>query len=322
MSSIINKKVSIVIPTFNRARYLRRAIESCLNQTYGNLEILIVDDGSEDETSEVVRNFAARDERIKYYRFEKNVGLPVALNRGWELVTGDYLTMSGDDNYFHINAIEKMVRFLESQRADFVYCDYYRFEESEQCRLRRMKLPDRPNLRICNSIGPCFLFSRRAYSVIGELDSSTFLAEDYDYWIRFSSRYTLHHLSEPLYFYREHKGSLSMNRRREIRIISTLVKLKNGLINCKQAIAEFATTYIIEKYQHLPIIIFIKIIPESISEKLLFMLGKIYYTMKSENRMLIDAKNAFEAYHMHHIDIQSAKNRLEMIIKNILGNNS
>ena len=98
MISNNNPKVSIVLPTYNGARYLKSSVESCLNQTHKNIELVIVDDCSTDETPDIVRSY--NDPRIRYVRNETNQRLPRSLNIGFALATGDYLTWTSDDNEF------------------------------------------------------------------------------------------------------------------------------------------------------------------------------------------------------------------------------
>ena len=104
-------KVSIVLPTYNGAsKYLRQAIESCLNQTYRDIELIVVDDCSTDSTPDVVRSF--NDPRIRYVRNETNQRLPRSLNIGFALTTGEYLTWTSDDNEFLPEAVDVMLDFL------------------------------------------------------------------------------------------------------------------------------------------------------------------------------------------------------------------
>lgn len=96
-------KVSIVLPTYNGARYLRQSIDSCLGQTYRNLELIVVDDASTDTTPEIIRSY--QDPRIRVIRHEKSKMLPESLNTGFRAVSGDYLTWTSDDNYYVPEAI-------------------------------------------------------------------------------------------------------------------------------------------------------------------------------------------------------------------------
>jgi glycosyltransferase involved in cell wall biosynthesis len=230
-------KVSIILPTYNGARYIRQSVDSCLNQTHKNLEIVIVDDGSTDNTCEIIRSY--KDRRIKYFRHEKNRGLSHALNTGFAKTTGKYLTWTSDDNYYAKEAIERMVSFLRERNCSFVYCDYYMFEEddlSNQC----IELPDCPALENGNEIGPCFLYSRELMETVGSYDPATELAEDYDYWIRASKKFTMCHMNEPLYFCRLHKKSLTSKRGFfEVKIVDFLVRLKNDILDIPETTSLF-----------------------------------------------------------------------------------
>src|SRR5438552_1877085 len=100
--------VSIVLPTYNRAHFLAGAIRSCLAQTYRNLEVIVVNDGSSDDSSRIVHEFAREDRRVRYV-YQQNQKLPAALNTGHRLARGSYLTWTSDDNRFDPDAVELMV---------------------------------------------------------------------------------------------------------------------------------------------------------------------------------------------------------------------
>jgi glycosyltransferase involved in cell wall biosynthesis len=102
---------TIIMATYNRANILPRAIRSVLTQTYQNLELLIVDDGSTDNTEEIVRSF--KDSRIVYYK-QENRGVLAARNRGLDLGTGEYITLLDDDDELVPNALEITVRYFWS----------------------------------------------------------------------------------------------------------------------------------------------------------------------------------------------------------------
>ncbi|MGB8218564.1 MAG: glycosyltransferase [Candidatus Methanoperedens sp.] len=222
-------KVSIVLPTYNGARYIRQSIDSCLNQTYKNIELIIVDDYSTDETPGIIRSY--KDERIKYIRHEKNEGLPHALNTGFAETTGEYLSWTSDDNYYSMDAIEKMVFFLKNKNCNFVYCDFYRFKDENSANLMIVKLPEVLSLDNHNDVGACFLYSKIVKEIIGDYDTDAFVGEDYDYWIRVSKKFSMCHLAETLYFYREHAKSLSLLKFYEVRVVDILVRMKNEVLD-------------------------------------------------------------------------------------------
>ena len=109
-SQMSNPLVSVIIPTYNRAQLLPRAINSVLNQTYHNFELLIVDDGSTDNTEGVVKSFD--DNRIIYHKHKKNKGVLAACNTGWDLTKGKYNCALGDDDELLPEALETAVNKL------------------------------------------------------------------------------------------------------------------------------------------------------------------------------------------------------------------
>ncbi len=230
--------VSIVLPTYKRAHVLPHAINSVLNQTYTNLELVIVDDNSPDDTLEVVKSF--NDPRIHYLKNEPNLKLPRALNRGFSLARGDYLTWTSDDNIYAPTAIEKMVDTLVSEKCDFVYADYYHFVDLDAnfqpIAPRHIRLPSQVQLERYNHIGACFLYTRMLYEKIGDYDPALFLVEDYDYFMRIATLFTMHHRPEPLYYFRRDDETLFCSRYSEIKALDVLVRYKNGLLDEQTAL--------------------------------------------------------------------------------------
>ena len=227
-----NGLVSIVLPTYKRAKVLPHAIRSVLNQTYTNLELIIVDDNSPDDTSYVVKSFD--DARIRYVKNDANLKLPRTLNRGFSLANGAYLTWTSDDNVFADNAVEKMVDVLQAGNCDFVYADYYLFSERDaQGRpldIHHDKLPDKVQLDKGNHIGACFLYTRKVYEEIGDYDPELFLVEDYDYFIRIAKRFQMCHIAEPLYYFMRDDNTLYLSRYSEVKASDVLARYKNRLL--------------------------------------------------------------------------------------------
>lgn len=227
-------KVSIVLPTYNGAKYIRQSIDSCLNQTYKNIELIIVDDGSTDGTAEIIKSY--KDQRIKYLRHKENKGIPNALNTGFANATGEYLTWTSDDNYYADQAIEKMLSFLRDRNCSFVYCDFFRFNDENPANPKIVELPNVLMLEKHNDVGACFLYSRKVKEVIGDYDPDAFLGEDYDYWIRISKLFSMCHIAEALYYFRTHSKSLSLTMFYEVRAVEVLVRMKNDILDIDTAV--------------------------------------------------------------------------------------
>ena len=200
-------KVSIVLPSYNGARYLRESIDSCLNQTLADLELIIVDDCSMDETPDILKSY--NDPRMLIIRHDVNKKLPGALNTGFAASCGDYLTWTSDDNLYHPNALEVMVQALDS-RPDLglVYSGCRLVDEFGA--LIRIDMAEPPELlRQKSVVGACFLYRRTVYEQIGDYNADLFRIEDYEYWLRIAQHCQIAALSDILYDYRVHAGSVT-----------------------------------------------------------------------------------------------------------------
>lgn len=225
--------VSIVLPTYKRAKLLAQAVASVLAQSHQNWELIVVDDHSPDDTPQVMAAFD--DPRIRYVRNDPNLKLPRTLNRGFALARGELLTWTSDDNLFEPHAIERMVARLQRGDCDLVYADYYLFSQQDaQGRpldIHHDRLPDVVQLEKGNHIGACFLYTRQVFESIGDYDPELFLVEDYDYFIRVAQRFRLAHIAEPLYYFRRDDDTLYLSRFAEVKASDVLVRFKNGLLD-------------------------------------------------------------------------------------------
>ncbi len=127
-----NKKVSIVLPVYNRADHVANSIDSIISQAYQNWELIIVNDCSTDNTLEICSGFEAKDSRIKVISKPVNLKLPNTLNAGFDVATGDYYTWTSDDNMYRSNALEVLVNELRSNPDTvMVYADYTNIDGME-----------------------------------------------------------------------------------------------------------------------------------------------------------------------------------------------
>lgn len=210
----MNKLVSIVLPTYNGSAYLRESIESCLNQTYENLELIVVNDCSTDDTETIVKSF--KDKRLRYHENTVNQKLPKSLNIGFELALGEYYTWTSDDNLFDVLAIEKMVNSLEERSVDLVYAPYYVIDMSGNVKSHRA-VSDPERILVENIVRACFLYKKEVHKRLDGYNHSRILVEDYDFWIRtIYEGFHVYKLNETLYYYRFHEDSLTETKREEI----------------------------------------------------------------------------------------------------------
>jgi len=119
--AIMQPRVSILIPVYNREKLVKRAIESALSQTYKNIEIIIVDNKSSDNTWEVLKEYAGKDKRIKIFENERNLGPVLNWKKCLEFSTGEYVKFIFSDDWIENNFIEKTFLYLENNEVAFAY---------------------------------------------------------------------------------------------------------------------------------------------------------------------------------------------------------
>ena len=204
--------ISVVLPTHNGHSFIDQSIESVVKQTWQDWELIIVDDASTDDTPAVIDRWAARDPRITAVHLPKNRMLPGALNEGFARARGAFHTWTSDDNWYHPQALARMLDVLE-KKADvaIVHADRVDVDEFgspiEVC-------PAGPaeQLHVMNNIGACFLYRCEVTAALNGYDEDLFGAEDYDFWLRAAIRFRYHRLPEVLYFYRLQGNSLSARK--------------------------------------------------------------------------------------------------------------
>lgn len=259
----MNDLISIVLPVYNGEKYLRESIESVIAQTYRNWELLILDDCSTDKSADIAKEYEERDNRIRYYRNEKNLRLPRNLNKGFALAKGEYLTWTSDDNRFKPEALEKMYRALISNdKAQFVFASC-RIIDGNGKEIEYIMVNESSKKKIVgmNSVGACFLYTRAAYKEIGEYDPELTLVEDFDYWQRLYAKYGAVIISNILYEYRWHDGALTSTMRKDTfnrTLEKTLLKNRaafgklgdeenyyyyKGLYNCRKELGDTNNPY-------------------------------------------------------------------------------
>ena len=121
---MMGPKVYIVMPAYNADRFIEAAIRSVMEQTYPNWELLVIDDGSKDNTVEVVQQLCREDSRIRLLRNEQNMGVAKTRNRGLELCAGQYVALLDSDDLWHPQKLQLQLKLAEETGAALIYCSY------------------------------------------------------------------------------------------------------------------------------------------------------------------------------------------------------
>jgi glycosyltransferase involved in cell wall biosynthesis len=203
-------KVSVIIPTHNRAEFLRAAIQSVLDQTFQDFEILVVDDASEDDTPRVVGGF--RDPRIRYFRHAVNRRGAAARNTGIRNAACDYIAFLDDDDEWLPDKLRLQLELLERSPAKvgLVYSGYIALDRATGEVLDRRRVERRGDLSEDmlreNWIGSpsCVLVRRECFRKSGMFDERLPSFQDHDLWIRISRDYLVDCVGEPLFKFHSH----------------------------------------------------------------------------------------------------------------------
>jgi len=202
-------RISIVLPTYNGAKYLHEAVQSCLDQTLADWELIIVDDCSTDQTPALAASWTGKDGRISFVRHEVNQKTPGALNTGFARARGGYCTWISDDNRFLPRAIQEMAEFLDAHPdVGVVYADY-ELIDGVGAHCGRMPAGQVQDLGIECSIGPCFLYRREVHAKVGGYMLEAWPSDDYEFWLRASCVCRMTPLRRELYQFRVHPGGMS-----------------------------------------------------------------------------------------------------------------
>ena len=116
-----SETVSIIIPVYNCEKYITRCLDSLINQTYSNIEIILVNDGSNDKSEDIIKAFAKNDNRIKLYS-QINQGVSVARNTGLDKATGEYIMFVDADDYIELDMVDELIKPIQNENT-IVFCD-------------------------------------------------------------------------------------------------------------------------------------------------------------------------------------------------------
>lgn len=210
--------VSVVVPSYNHEKYVTETIESIINQTYKNIELIVIDDGSKDKSVEVIKNLIPACEK-RFTRFEfrcrENKGLSATLNEGIKLSKGKYFCACASDDMYMPDKIEKQVEFMEANpeygmcHSDVIIKDGIQTIEYKRKTNKELIFED---LLLGNAIFALSVMIRNdVFSVVGMFDESLYV-EDWDMWLRISNKgYKIGFIEDHLGVYRRHETNISRN---------------------------------------------------------------------------------------------------------------
>jgi glycosyltransferase involved in cell wall biosynthesis len=232
-------KVSVILPCYNGAQWIDAAVRSVLCQTYKDLELIVVDDGSTDNSKDIVLSHS-QDDRLRYIH-QRNRGFSAANNTGLKESEGEFIGFIGQDDLWMPNKLRCQVEYLERhKRVDLVHSDLYHIDSSGRTIKRRNPRIPRfssnseyvKELFLRNFL--CFqtvLVRRECFNEVGSFDERMIVCSDHDLWLRMAGKFKMAYIKKPLVKKRYHPKQL-MKVRKEAAI-------KDEFLLTKKAVAQY-----------------------------------------------------------------------------------
>ena len=223
-----NFLVTVYITNFNYGKFIKQAIESVLMQTEQSFELIIIDDGSTDNSKEIIEKYKdLKNIRIVY---QKNKGLNVTNNIALRAARGKYIVRLDADDYFSPNALELLLEKLESDSMlGMVFPDYFLVDTQGEV-LERQKRHDFDNeVKLFDQAahGACTMIRVQFLREIGGYDESFSCQDGYELWVKFTSKFKVSNINEPLFYYRKHGKNLTSN---EDKILDTRATINSKYV--------------------------------------------------------------------------------------------
>lgn len=225
-------KASVIIPAYNAEKYIAKSIESILNQTFTDFELIIIDDCSTDETYAIIIEYAKKDNRIVVLKNEKNLGIAGNRNKGISLAKGEYIVWQDADDISMPERISKQFNFMESHPEVGIVGGFLEFFEDKKGTTGVRKYSDndqilRKNIfRFSPVAQPTAMIRKEILDQVGEYNLKYPPAEDIDMSFRIGEKSKFSNIQEVLLRYREHPSSATFTRLRKIELSTLEIRKK------------------------------------------------------------------------------------------------
>jgi len=210
----LNSLVTIITPCYNSADFVRLTINSVLEQTYTNWELIVIDDKSSDDTCKVIEEYVQRNNQIRLIKLAKNGGVANARNVGLDEAKGRYVAFLDSDDIWMKEKLATQVAIMEEQSLPMTFCAYNRIDEAGAIISRKIEVPQSVSYRKLLSHNVIiFSTSLTLKTVIGTTRFKKVGHEDWIFWLDiFKKPFIGYGINEPLVLYRIRQGSVSSNK--------------------------------------------------------------------------------------------------------------
>lgn len=226
-------KISVVMPVYNAEAYLKDAIESILDQTFRDFELIIVDDGSTDNSYKIIKKYSENDERIIAFRNENNIGIAETRTKGTKYAKGKYIAVADADDISILTRLEKQYNYLEKHNDCGVVGGFIELFDSNTGKIIgvRKYYEDDANLRkrlflYCPVAQPVCMIRNDVFNNLGYYNPKYPPAEDLDLWFRIGTKYKFANIQEILLKYRIHKESATISKIQKMEALTLEIRKK------------------------------------------------------------------------------------------------
>ena len=225
-------KVTIYMPNYNYGKYLEEAVDSVKSQVFKDWELIIIDDGSTDDSVDVLKQFA-NEEKITVIH-QKNKGLNVTNNVAIRLSRGKYIVRLDADDFIDESFLLVLSSILdEKQDVGLVFSDFYHVDQSGNIieTIRREKIKNSDQLLDMPAHGACTMYRKEILMDLGTYDEEFSCQDGYEMWIKFIEEYKPYNINVPLFYYRQHSASSTKNI---VKILDTRRAIKKKFVEARQ----------------------------------------------------------------------------------------
>jgi glycosyltransferase involved in cell wall biosynthesis len=218
--------ISVVIPTYNRGSLIRRSIYSILNQTYEDIEVVVVDDNSNDNTEDIINKMT--DRRVKYFKLNENKGACFARNKGVELSKGEYIAFQDSDDKWNKLKLEKQLDYLLDKGLDVVSCKIRIIREKDENIFPKYNNLDNDDIYINNKISTQTILGKKECFLDIKFDEKLPRFQDWDLAINLVKKYKVEILNEVLVDAYIQENSISKNPQKAVKAMEIFLN-KHGI---------------------------------------------------------------------------------------------
>ena len=209
MTSFMNPLISVIMPVYNREKYIGEAIESVLSQTYKNWELIIIDDGSTDTTYKIISEYANKDSRIKIFKNNINLGISPSRNKGLMFAKGKYIGILDSDDIILPETLEKCLPYF-NDKIKLIYTNYVDIDTEYNILRHNPAQPfNRNDILTYTMWRPFGMYDKSCALSISGYDMGAKICEDGEFMLRFGQEFDMYHLNEFLYVRRIHDTNIT-----------------------------------------------------------------------------------------------------------------